>query len=80
MRRSKLFSLPGWLSIALAGLAVAGPAAHAAEVDLLNVSYDPTRELYEEYNKSFAAYWLKRPAIKSRSNNRTAARASRRAP
>jgi len=26
-------------------------------VTLLNVSYDPTRELYEEYNKAFAAYW-----------------------
>lgn len=27
-------------------------------VELLNVSYDPTRELYEEYNKLFADYWL----------------------
>ncbi|MED3662375.1 sulfate ABC transporter substrate-binding protein [Ureibacillus sp. FSL K6-8385] len=26
-------------------------------VELLNVSYDPTRELYEEYNKEFIAYW-----------------------
>ncbi|WP_160723786.1 sulfate ABC transporter substrate-binding protein [Bacillus sp. USDA818B3_A] len=26
-------------------------------VQLLNVSYDPTRELYEEYNKEFAKYW-----------------------
>ena len=64
MRRSKLFSLPRWMSIALAGFAVAGPVAHAAEVDLLNVSYDPTRELYEEYNKSFAAYWLKKTGDK----------------
>lgn len=24
---------------------------------MLNVSYDPTRELYEEFNKEFAAYW-----------------------
>lgn len=32
-------------------------AAHAAEVSLLNVSYDPTRELYSEYNKEFAKYW-----------------------
>ena len=23
----------------------------------MNVSYDPTRELYEAYNKSFATYW-----------------------
>ncbi|HRK34152.1 MAG TPA: sulfate ABC transporter substrate-binding protein, partial [Candidatus Hydrogenedentes bacterium] len=26
-------------------------------VELLNVSYDPTRELYEEYNAAFAAHW-----------------------
>lgn len=26
-------------------------------IKLLNVSYDPTREFYEEYNKSFANYW-----------------------
>ncbi|QAY68240.1 sulfate ABC transporter substrate-binding protein [Paenibacillus protaetiae] len=26
-------------------------------VELLNVSYDPTRELYEEYNKAFSKYW-----------------------
>jgi sulfate/thiosulfate transport system substrate-binding protein len=29
----------------------------AATVKLLNVSYDPTREFYEEYNKAFAAHW-----------------------
>lgn len=28
-------------------------------VELLNVSYDPTRELYDQYNKAFAAYWEK---------------------
>ena len=32
----------------------ATPAAEAKEVTLLNVSYDPTRELYAEYNKLFA--------------------------
>ncbi len=26
-------------------------------VDILNVSYDPTRELYKEYNEAFTAYW-----------------------
>jgi len=31
--------------------------AHAAEVTLLNVSYDPTRELYVDYNAAFAKYW-----------------------
>ncbi|RYF30210.1 MAG: sulfate ABC transporter substrate-binding protein [Comamonadaceae bacterium] len=32
-------------------------AQGAAPVTLLNVSYDPTRELYVDYNKAFAAYW-----------------------
>ena len=31
--------------------------AIAAETTLLNVSYDPTRELYEDYNKAFAKHW-----------------------
>ena len=31
--------------------------AAPAEQTLLNVSYDPTRELYENYNRAFAAYW-----------------------
>ena len=32
----------------------------AKEVELLNVSYDPTREFYEEYNKQFASEWKKK--------------------
>jgi sulfate/thiosulfate transport system substrate-binding protein len=31
--------------------------AIAKEITLLNVSYDPTRELFEDYNKLFAAHW-----------------------
>ncbi len=35
-----------------------GPSAWAqTEVTLLNVSYDPTRELYQEINTGFAAFW-----------------------
>jgi sulfate/thiosulfate transport system substrate-binding protein len=34
-----------------------GTAASAAEVRLLNVSYDPTRELYQDVNTAFAKYW-----------------------
>ncbi len=46
------------LSVAAAVLALANPlAASAADVTLLNVSYDPTRELYQEYNAAFAKYW-----------------------
>ena len=29
----------------------------AADITLLNVSYDPTRELYVEFNKAFSAHW-----------------------
>ncbi len=33
-------------------------ASHLAQaVEFLNVSYDPTRELYQDFNKDFAAYW-----------------------
>jgi sulfate transport system substrate-binding protein len=32
----------------------------AADVKLLNVSYDPTRELYQDINSAFASYWLKK--------------------
>jgi len=41
------------LTIALIGTAT----AQAADVKLLNVSYDPTRELYQEYNAAFAKHW-----------------------
>ena len=40
------------LSASLAGLSA---AAYAAE--LLNVSYDPTRELYQDYNAAFIKHW-----------------------
>lgn len=30
----------------------------SADLDILNVSYDPTREFYQEYNAAFAKYWL----------------------
>jgi sulfate transport system substrate-binding protein len=46
------------LSFALI-LAAVGGWAHpaAAQTELLNVSYDPTRELYEAYNTAFAKHW-----------------------
>jgi len=31
--------------------------ASAADVTILNVSYDPTRELYQDFNAAFAKYW-----------------------
>jgi sulfate/thiosulfate-binding protein len=45
--------------ILLLALAVVGATSitSAKSVELLNVSYDPTRELYVEYNKAFTTYW-----------------------
>ncbi|MGE3291641.1 MAG: sulfate ABC transporter substrate-binding protein [Geminicoccaceae bacterium] len=40
---------------ALAASLLVAPAF--ADVTLLNVSYDPTREFYQEFNKAFAAHW-----------------------
>ena len=49
------------LSISLITLALSFSIslAPAKSVALLNVSYDPTRELYQDYNQAFAAYWKK---------------------
>src|SRR5689334_7092171 len=45
-------------TLLLAGSAVlVGGPPTPKPATLLNVSYDPTRELYEDYNQQFAAYW-----------------------
>ncbi len=44
------------LLAAATGLALS-TSAIAAQQTLLNVSYDPTRELYEDYNKAFQKHW-----------------------
>ena len=44
----------------LTALTLAVGAARAATVELLNVSYDPTRELYADYDQVFADYWQKK--------------------
>ncbi|MDB5793557.1 MAG: sulfate transporter subunit [Massilia sp.] len=36
---------------------LAQPAAFAADLTLLNVSYDPTRELYQDFDKAFSSHW-----------------------
>src|SRR4051812_44981051 len=38
-------------------IAAATVVASAKSIELLNVSYDPTRELYADFNKAFAAHW-----------------------
>jgi sulfate/thiosulfate transport system substrate-binding protein len=45
------------LKILVPLLIVLGAAADAKDIKLLNVSYDPTRELYQDYNAAFAKYW-----------------------
>jgi sulfate transport system substrate-binding protein len=64
MMNDKIFARRAALNLGLAVgtlLAVAGAwAAAPAPATLLNVSYDPTRELYEAINKAFAADWLAR--------------------
>jgi sulfate/thiosulfate-binding protein len=44
--------------------AAATPAPAAREVELLNVSYDPTRELYEQVNAAFAAAYAAKTGVK----------------
>lgn len=52
------------LLLALCGLLLAGcersPGGSGPQLTLLNVSYDPTREFYQEFNRSFADYWRQR--------------------
>src|SRR5437773_4501971 len=47
----KLFLVLGVILLLIPGLAM------AETITLLNVSYDPTRELYQDYNLAFAKYW-----------------------
>ena len=49
----QLLTAPALLAVML----LTSPALHAATTTLLNASYDPTRELYDDYNKAFARHW-----------------------
>ncbi len=51
-----LFALP-LLLVGGCGTGHKSAAGTAHAVTLLNVSYDPTREFYRDYNKAFAQYW-----------------------
>lgn len=50
-------NLPQRILLLLSCLLLPMPGAAAELVRLLNVSYDPTRELYREINTAFAAHW-----------------------
>ena len=45
------------LALAVAASLVGGASVAQAQTTLLNVSYDPTRELYQEYNAAFIKHW-----------------------
>jgi sulfate transport system substrate-binding protein len=51
------FNRRGFAALALASFIGLAAPAQAAGITLLNVSYDPTRELYVDYNAAFAKYW-----------------------
>ncbi|MFT4268471.1 MAG: sulfate ABC transporter substrate-binding protein [Xenophilus sp.] len=63
MKQRRHFIKLSLLAAASGGMALPGASAFAQQpaaagpVTLLNVSYDPTRELYVDYNKAFAKYW-----------------------
>ena len=46
-----------WFAVLLTAMGISLVGLSAKEIKLLNVSYDPTRELYQEVNAAFAKYW-----------------------
>jgi sulfate transport system substrate-binding protein len=55
-RVAKVLALSALIASLGLGFVITVPAVQAQDT-LLNVSYDPTRELYEEFNAAFAAKW-----------------------
>jgi len=49
--------------LALIAALILATGAQAKEINLLNVSYDPTREMYQEYNAAFAKYWKDKTGV-----------------
>jgi ABC-type sulfate transport system substrate-binding protein len=47
----------GFLPAIVIGALLAAGSVQAAGIKLLNVSYDPTRELYQDVNGAFAKAW-----------------------
>lgn len=57
MKRLKAISLILAATLLIGGLVGCSDSGEKEKVELLNVSYDPTRELYTDYNESFIKYW-----------------------
>ncbi len=56
---TRIHQLVAFSVLLLAGLARAGQGT----VTLLNVSYDPTRELYQDFNAAFSKYWKAKTGV-----------------
>jgi sulfate transport system substrate-binding protein len=56
-RKPTLLLRTGLLLAGLASASLLAPSTAAAQIKLLNVSYDPTRELYQDFNAEFAKSW-----------------------
>lgn len=53
------------IAVLAATFSFAAPmTASAKDITLLNVSYDPTRELYQDFNAAFSKYWLEKTGDK----------------
>ncbi len=60
IKRARRLAVAASLAAAMLGVGATLPGGLSpafADVSLLNVSYDPTRELYKAYDEAFAAYW-----------------------
>ena len=55
--RFRRFAKLGVFFVAAGLILTLGARAHAQSLTILNVSSDPTRELYQDYNAAFAKYW-----------------------
>jgi len=56
----KKLKVKEWMQLSLLLIGAFACSKSPSEIVLLNVSYDPTRELYQEYNEAFQAYWRKK--------------------
>jgi sulfate/thiosulfate transport system substrate-binding protein len=57
MRLKYIMNFRPWFAASVITILSFASPAFAQDITLLNVSYDPTRELYQDFNKAFAKHW-----------------------